>query len=520
MNDKRFDDVIKDKLEQHIPPGDSDVWSSFESKLDTHQTQQQESAFDDNVKKHLLSHRPPYNSEHWRLMKTEITTIEERKNTVFITKILELAAIFLIVFTITQLPFINKTEDIKVVELYAAQKETSKEMVLVKENAVSVTELQKIATKPIIPSILKKDISSYEIGNISEDKVIQASLYVSELNSTTSESKKISFTDIVPDVAKTSETATHLTVSDPQSVSGPTKQNIYPSLQSDLIPSGMTEVAENELMTTPIAEDKGLQSRDELEFNPIAEREFLMPESEMAVIIPINRTSVAKKPNLGLSFWAAQDVNLINTPFDKLYSLASYKKEALSDSYGVNISRQYGLLEIQTGLGYMYKEYQPKKVIDAYGEFGENYFEKSLNRIAYDLATIPFNIKYHGIHGKGWSAYLMAGAALNIIVNADYDIVETLVRGKPSAGRYLPDVARLDKKPFITGIFNGDNFKNNYYATIGFGFGIEKSIFRQTSLYIQPSYFRHVLSNDIGIGPNKDKIHTSSLQVGIKTLIN
>ena len=520
MNNKRFDDVIKDKLEHHTPPGDSDVWSSFESKLDTHQTQHHEGSFDENVKKHLLSHRPPYNSEHWRLMKTEITTIEERKNTVFVTKILELAAIFLIVFTITQLPFIDKTEDIKVLELYATQTKSSKETVPAKENAVSISDLKKIRVKPINSSILKNDVSSNEISNISEDKVIQASLNVSELNSATPESEKISYSDVVPEVPKTSETADLLTVKDPQSVSGPTKQTVSPSIDSDFIPSLMTKIAENELIITPIAEDKGLQSRDEVVFNPIAEREFLMPESEMAVMIPIHRPSITKKPNLGFSLWAAQDVNLINTPFDKLYSLASYKKEALSDSYGVNISRQYGLLEIQTGLGYMYKEYQPKKVIDAYGEFGENYFEKSLNRIAYDLATIPFNIKYHGIHGKGWSAYLMAGAALNIIVNADYDIVETLVRGKPSAGRYLPDVARLDKKPFITGIFNGDNFKNNYYATIGFGFGIEKSIFRQTSLYIQPSYFRHVLSNDIGIGPNKDKIHTSSLQVGIKTLIN
>lgn len=81
-------------------------------------------------------------------------------------------------------------------------------------------------------------------------------------------------------------------------------------------------------------------------------------------------------------------------------------------------------------------------------------------------------------------------------------------------------MARLEKKPFIDGILAGENIKENYFASIGFGFGIEKKICSHTSIYIQPSYQRQILSADIGIGPNKDKIHTSSLQFGVKTLLN
>ncbi|HRG42491.1 MAG TPA: hypothetical protein PLC27_13880, partial [Saprospiraceae bacterium] len=60
----------------------------------------------------------------------------------------------------------------------------------------------------------------------------------------------------------------------------------------------------------------------------------------------------------------------------------------------------------------------------------------------------------------------------------------------------------------------------NYFASVGFGFGIEKNISKNVSLYVQPSYQRHILSSDLGIGPNKDRIHTSSLQFGVKSVLN
>jgi len=159
-------------------------------------------------------------------------------------------------------------------------------------------------------------------------------------------------------------------------------------------------------------------------------------------------------------------------------------------------------------------------VTEAYGQFADHYFEKSLQKISYDIANIPLNFKYHFINQTNWGAYLMAGVALNLILDAKYDINETLRQGKPPVGRFTPEQARLDEKPFITGILNGDNFKDNYFASIGFGFGIEKKILGNTSIYVQPSYQRQILSSDIGIGPNKDKIHTSSLQFGVKTIIN
>jgi hypothetical protein len=114
----------------------------------------------------------------------------------------------------------------------------------------------------------------------------------------------------------------------------------------------------------------------------------------------------------------------------------------------------------------------------------------------------------------------MAGAALNLVMNASYDVTEAKILGRPAPDRFIPEEPRLESKPFIEGLLAGENFKDNYFASVGFGFGIQKKIFNNTSIYVQPSYQRQLLSADIGIGPNKDKIHTSSLQFGLKTVLN
>ena len=102
-------------------------------------------------------------------------------------------------------------------------------------------------------------------------------------------------------------------------------------------------------------------------------------------------------------------------------------------------------------------------------------------------------------------------------MNADYGIKDVIVMGRPTLDNNRSNTeSRLDEKPFIKGLFHGDKIVDDYFISAGFGFGIEKDIFKHTSFYLQPSYQRQILSKNIGIGPNKDKIHTSSIQVGLK----
>ncbi len=494
MNEKRFDDIVKGKLNDLTPKGDQDVWTFFEAKLDKVDNLNDESnqIFDTIVKEQLLTNHPTYKSEHWRQLKSELKTIEERKNTVFVSKILELAAIFLIFFT-----FIQWSDG------------------FLEESLLPINSPD-LYTTSILPPI-ESNIGSNGIKSIKSKETLRKSF-----KQTPSGSKDLLSSNII-NLASFNMVAL-------VAEETPKGNLILMSDKKNVIELGNTiDITEKaKILNVNNADGDQVDSKTLIEpyrsasvFTISLEtRQLKTLESEFALSFPLINPKVQRNAIFSISVWATTDVNLINTPFDKFYSLASYKKEALNNSFGLNFSTKKSNLELESGIGYSKRVYQPVKITEAYGVFGENYFEKSLNKISYDVVSVPFNFKYHTIHNTGWSAYIMGGAALNLVLNAEYDISETLVRGRPPVGRYVPDMARLDRKPFIQGVLKGDSFRDNYFATVGFGFGIEKVFFRNTSFYIQPSYFRQILSADIGIGPNKDKIHTSSLQVGFKTAIN
>ena len=73
----------------------------------------------------------------------------------------------------------------------------------------------------------------------------------------------------------------------------------------------------------------------------------------------------------------------------------------------------------------------------------------------------------------------------------------------------------MSEKKFTEGFLAHYNISDNYYVTGNMGIGFEKNIFDDTSLFIRGNYSRQFLSKDNGIGPNKDKIHTTSLQLGV-----
>lgn len=489
MNEKKFDDLVKGKLSDLRAEDSGGDWNMFESKWDAENrnTEISDEVFDEVLKNKILHIQPSLPIDHWQQLKELIKITEERKNMIFIAKVMEIAAILLIVFTFPQLSsFIDRRENkpIQPPQQYAA---------ILKKDNITVPSASQI-----------KDYYKKSDEVLSSRSLTNPRMSGSKTERHTSSDWK---TDLLPTftpVVIHSE-MTNLKITLPQ-------------LQDETVATGSNTGTFNS--EEAFAERVETNGR---EINTIPALQTTMtdlPQSEMALLMPMEISKIKPKARLALAAFVSGDINLINTPFDKLYSLASYNKEAFNNSYGFHISTQKNNLEVESGLGYAKRQYQPRLVTEAYGQFADHYFEKSLNKISFDIVNVPLNLKYHYINKAGWSTYLMVGMALNLIVNAEYDIHEALKSGRPPAGRYTPDQARLDEKPFITGLFHGDNIKDNYFVSVGFGLGIEKTFANQTSVYIQPSYQRQIFSNDIGIGPNKDKIHTSSLQFGVKTFLN
>lgn len=497
MKEDNFDQLIKQKLE-NIPlePLHEDAWSLFESnnpdfndfgKYDDNA----DADFDQIIKHNLQQITSTYHADHWKLMKARLALRDERLVNVISSKIMEIAAILLLVFT-----FANWNEWLE-------------------ENKINDS----------LEYALETQNSSYKAQD-KQNKHIEKSQYIDS---------NLKLDSKIPNKASTSQ-GRNFPYSD-QNERWTTENNLNivlgtnSAVETDVVEIDTKNnkdihVADfiNQLKDKESAEIQNFtqtsirQPMPQSPYLPLTESASL--ESEYAKIFPMYRSNPPAKPVIAMSMYASGDINLINTPFDKIYSRASYNKEALNNSYGINVSKKINNLELETGLGYAKREYQPDIFSEAFGQQENSYSEISLNKISYDIATIPLNLKYHFIDHPTWRSYVMVGAALNLVMNADYEIKEERIQGRPALENISRSEPRFDQKPFIDGLLSGESFSENYFASVGFGFGIEKNISKKVSLYVQPSYQRHILSSDLGIGPNKDKIHTSSLQFGVKSVLN
>lgn len=498
MSKDSFDKLIKDKLvDFSAHQGDNDVWSRFESAhpdFNTPNSRQDvdDDTFDDIIRHNLKHITSSYKADHWTILKSRLALTQERNRHTFFSKLTEIAAIFCLVFTFSNWSGWLDQPNLKVADpdLYAASSTGVGSM-------PQINEMDDYLTAVNSKQIVKND----PIVKTSKSKNLNASLINKPNRSTAPATQAADLSKIENQLSVVNQ------VND-------SEQHLIDDVSNFLLQLQKEET--KAICST--SQQQGLRNVNKVTSIPALSPTNL--ESEFARIFPMQMSSPSPKPSYALSIYGAGDINLINTPFDKLYSKASYNKEALNNSYGINVSKKIGHVELETGLGYANRTYQPQIINEEFAERDNSYSEISLNKISYDIANIPINVKWHFIDQTSWKAYIMAGAALNIIANARYDINEVEIQGRPTLSGFLREKPRLEEKEFTNGILSGGNFKDNYFASVGFGFGIEKKLVNNTSIYVQPSYQRQVLTSDIGIGPNKDKIHTSSLQFGIKTVLN
>jgi hypothetical protein len=480
LKGKEFDAFIKGRI-QDLPVQDSTGdWDLFEKVLDHEDglKNAEDKDFDAFIRTSSEKWQAPYNRNHWKLMSAQLQIIESRKRTVIESKLMEVTAVLFFAFTLFSIPGFMLRHPVPSKHGFKAA--------------------QHIITRPLPIA------AGVAVKSPASDKASTEKLFVQNVS--------VMPTSDMPGIA-----ANNNDFQAGQENAEALNEGAHVEAELPVIgnaTNGYTDinatVAEHQSLVSSI------QNKEEVTF---LEGVRSHPLSELALIFPWKYAQRRAPATYYLSAYASADVNLINTPFDKLYSFASYTREALNNSYGIHISGKSGDVEVETGIGYASRRYQPEIITEAFGQFGSHYFEKSLRKISFDMASLPATIKYHFIDQPSWSAYLIGNVSLNLIMNATYDIQEILVQGRPAPGRYTPDEARLDEKPFTEGLINGGKLSENYFITVGFGFGIQKRILKGVSMYLQPSYNRQILSSDIGIGPNKDKIHTSGIQIGIKTPI-
>ncbi len=222
------------------------------------------------------------------------------------------------------------------------------------------------------------------------------------------------------------------------------------------------------------------------------------------------------RPTIRMGFYTGYDFNHIITPYDpKVKSSYEQGKHGFSAGYLFSILK--GNWEFESGLSYSRKSYTPvANVIKITGNTDNGFEAETLDRLSFNLVSLPMNVKYYFPRMSKWKFYAMAGGAMNVVgwSNVNQKTVEANGSRNPNL---IAEDTQAKKYTFKkSGVFFGESLKNNYYITANLGVGVERRLNTNTSVFFQPKFSYYLMPSDNGLGPNKDRFNTMSVDLGFK----
>ncbi len=233
-----------------------------------------------------------------------------------------------------------------------------------------------------------------------------------------------------------------------------------------------------------------------------------------------------KGHQLRFSIFTSTDAAYVITPpnkysvFDTLVAVDEDTTLASGYGAGITVSWKKDRWEFQTGGIYSFKRFIPNTPVFLF-ETVNYYIREEFNGVQLDILQVPFNTSYHFKNDGKWRFYGSLGASGHFITASVYEIKTDRT---PSFSNFamlpraegLPDDNKSirEEKNFPDGLFDGGNIHDNFYLTANLGLGMERFVSPRWSVFLQPNYQHHLLTD--GIGVNGEKLYNFSFYVGTK----
>jgi len=256
-----------------------------------------------------------------------------------------------------------------------------------------------------------------------------------------------------------------------------------------------------------------------------AEEVYNLPTLNIeSLILTDSKFGLSSDPELsveddGNGFWigivAGPDVNFINSPFDLNLVKNPIRSQSGSLTLGLTISKDFGLVEMSTGLMYSNKNYFPRRIREFVPSLNQKYLETNLISLEFEQYQIPLLANMHTRRIGGWSMFGTLGIGINMISRTSYNI-QTQVRSFASA----PSVSNgleIDLLELERGALQGGNFGSNIYMSGVAGFGFEKR-FKNKFAISGATTYQHSISNEIN--PVINRAQQLQFNLGAKVNLN
>ena len=221
-----------------------------------------------------------------------------------------------------------------------------------------------------------------------------------------------------------------------------------------------------------------------------------------------------KRAFLNVAMLGGADYNRVMTPPNYEYRIRGFDQYTLGYGGGILLGLEYGRLEVGSGFVYSAKQYTPLPVIFIKGNVQKGFVGEKLQRVQLNLINLPVYVRYDVVKKDKWRAYLTGGASLQLAMEANYFISPPITLPPPAT--QTPVIESEIRNLTNGGLLEGGPFKENSYVTANLGFGVERFVSGRWSVFTQPTYHQSIGYFSNGLGPNRDRIHTLSLWTGIR----
>lgn len=545
MENKNFDDFIKQSLEhldgeKYIPmdwssmneqlnTGDLDNtvkgslenlegaafipmdWNMMESKLDAAisdaeiDPQMEDIYLDAIAYDHLKNMQPAYNHKHWEMMSARLDEEYAYRRKVLVTKLFEAAIVLLLVWTAFNYSpnkkSIHSERPIAKIENNSTQNNT-------KDLSTDLNEQSLLENKSVTFSKETVPVSN----QVNQSEVVEN--IINESSTLFAESNPINNIEIV-------STPTPPTSDDKISES-PFLNNANSISLLENKNKKTTSLPLEKTLT--LNEDEILKEKLIVQISPLPSlvNSFLEMDKFSKDHFSLSQLIGKKKlrtHEVFFSMYGSSDLNFVDSDF---YSNTKrewdvYQRYRYGYGGGFALGFQLKRLLVETGVTYNFISYQQREEARIIGSFARGYVEETWDDAELNMVQVPLNVQYSFLVKRKWRMYSLTGVSINMALQNNFNFQLEDQEKTSSRSISLNESEIANEALLYKGILEGGGFRENSYLTANLGFGVERKFTYRWSLFLQPIYRHHFLID--GIGPNEDRIHSSSIRFGAKVKI-
>ncbi|MEN0003372.1 MAG: outer membrane beta-barrel protein [Bacteroidota bacterium] len=501
MDHKDFDDIIKNKLDGIEPSFDASHWDMLEDQLDEFeigQPETEQTILDATVFDKLHRYEVPYQPEHWALLSERIGIEFHLRGKIVRYKLLELSLMLLLFFTFYNLlPTSNSA--------FAPQATLATTTI----SSEQITEEQAVTTTSNTIDNKTKTEQDNPIFNSTNTHFKQSTFISTGASSSPHE---------VSNAASNTDTSVEDDVEAPVTFSTPNQEQQNTKFVLPLLPN----TRNNRLSL--LRDDAEMSIPLSVQESPLVETLLFAPAkgdaTDVALGLPITPAANADR-GIRIGMYASFDYNQVFTASNEA-AFDRFSRAGFGYGGGLSVGFPMGRWELETGFMYSAKQYAPW-ILELQGDFRDGYSGVGLKNTELNLISVPLNLRYDVHRQKNWRFYVLAGASIHVAFQANYytgDAADLFNKNLPEPRNSLANGrSTFDQDNLSKGWFEGGTFEENVYLTGSVGVGVEHYLSTGWSIFAQPTYYRSINYFRHGIGPNRDRIHTISLLMGVKVKI-